>query len=55
MLTFVLENNGSSSETADLYITEVDLRHKVINSELQPHPEDAVADANKKLEATQTK
>ncbi|VSB94386.1 pblB [Streptococcus pneumoniae] len=49
------DNNGSSSETADLYITEVDLYKGYKPRTWQPHPEDAVADANKKLEATQTK
>lgn len=49
------ENNGSSSGTADLYITEVDLYKGYKPRTWQPHPEDAVADANKKLEATQTK
>ena len=49
------DNNGSSSETADLYITEVDLYKGYKSRPWQPHPEDAVADANAKLEATQTK
>ncbi|CVW08912.1 PblB [Streptococcus pneumoniae] len=49
------DNNGSSSETADLYITEVDLYKGYKPRTWQPHPEDVVADANKKLEATQTK
>ncbi|WP_193571795.1 tail fiber domain-containing protein, partial [Streptococcus pneumoniae] len=49
------DNNGSSSGTADLYITEVDLYKGYKPRTWQPHPEDAVADANKKLEATQTK
>ena len=49
------DNNGSSSGTADLYITEVDLYKGYKPRAWQPHPEDAVADANKKLEATQTK
>ncbi|VQX41033.1 phage hyaluronidase [Streptococcus pneumoniae] len=49
------DNNGSSSGTADLYITEVDLHKGYKSRTWQPHPEDAVADANKKLEATQTK
>lgn len=49
------DNNGSSSGTADLYITEVDLYKGYKTRTWQPHPEDAVADANKKLEATQTK
>ncbi|HHA8569553.1 TPA: tail fiber domain-containing protein [Streptococcus pneumoniae] len=49
------DNNGSSSGTADLYITEVDLYKGYKSRTWQPHPEDAVADANKKLEATQTK
>ncbi|VSR12299.1 PblB [Streptococcus pneumoniae] len=48
------DNNGSSSGTADLYITEVDLYKGYKPRTWQPHPEDAVADANKKLEATQT-
>ncbi|VRT36070.1 PblB [Streptococcus pneumoniae] len=45
------DNNGSSSGTADLYITEVDLYKGYKPRTWQPHPEDAVADANKKLEA----
>ncbi|VMR73823.1 phage hyaluronidase [Streptococcus pneumoniae] len=49
------DNNGSSSGTADLYITEVDLYKGYKPRTWQPYPEDAVADANKKLEATQTK
>ncbi|HGQ0398410.1 TPA: tail fiber domain-containing protein, partial [Streptococcus pneumoniae] len=49
------DNNGSSSGTTDLYITEVDLYKGYKPRTWQPHPEDAVADANKKLEATQTK
>ncbi|WP_277777592.1 phage tail spike protein [Streptococcus pneumoniae] len=49
------DNNGSLSGTADLYITEVDLYKGYKPRTWQPHPEDAVADANKKLEATQTK
>lgn len=49
------DNNGSSSGTADLYITEVDLYKGYKPRTWQPQPEDAVADANKKLEATQTK
>ncbi|MGO6544728.1 tail fiber domain-containing protein [Streptococcus pneumoniae] len=49
------DNNGSSSGTADLYITEVDLYKGYKPRTWQPHPEDAVADANKNLEATQTK
>ncbi|VRK02364.1 PblB, putative [Streptococcus pneumoniae] len=49
------DNNGSSSGTVDLYITEVDLYKGYKPRTWQPHPEDAVADANKKLEATQTK
>ncbi|HEX0364431.1 TPA: tail fiber domain-containing protein [Streptococcus pneumoniae] len=49
------DNNGSSSGTADLYITEVDLYKGYKPRTWQPHLEDAVADANKKLEATQTK
>ncbi|VKG24199.1 PblB [Streptococcus pneumoniae] len=49
------DNNGSSSGTADLYIIEVDLYKGYKPRTWQPHPEDAVADANKKLEATQTK
>ncbi|HFM9753331.1 TPA: tail fiber domain-containing protein [Streptococcus pneumoniae] len=49
------DNNGSSSGTADLYITEVDLYKGYKPRTWQPHTEDAVADANKKLEATQTK
>ncbi|WP_441296176.1 tail fiber domain-containing protein [Streptococcus pneumoniae] len=49
------DNNGSSSGTADLYITEVDLYKGYKPRTWQPHPEDAVVDANKKLEATQTK
>ncbi|VPQ77266.1 phage hyaluronidase [Streptococcus pneumoniae] len=49
------DNNGSSSGTADLYITEVDLYKGYKSRTWQPHPEDAVADANKELEATQTK
>lgn len=49
------DNNGSSSETADLYITEIDLYKGYKPRPWQPAPEDAVADANAKLEATQTK
>lgn len=49
------DNNGSSSGTADLYITEIDLYKGYKPRPWQPHPEDVVADANAKLEATQTK
>lgn len=49
------DNNGSSSGTADLYVTEIDLYKGYKPRPWQPHPEDAVADANAKLEATQTK
>lgn len=49
------DNNGSSSGTADLYITEVDLYKGYKPRPWQPHPEDIVTDANAKLEATQTK
>lgn len=49
------DNNGAQSGTADLYITEVDLYKGYKPRPWQPHPEDAVADANAKLEATQTK
>ena len=49
------DNNGSSSGTADLYITEIDLYKGYKPRPWQPAPEDAVADANAKLEATQTK
>ena len=49
------DNNGSSSGTADLYITEIDLYKGYKTRAWQPAPEDAVADANAKLEATQTK
>ena len=49
------DNNGSSSGTADLYITEVDLYKGYKPRPWQPHPEDVVTDANAKLEATQTK
>ena len=49
------DNNGSRSGTADLYITEVDLYKGYKPRPWQPHPEDVVADANAKLEATQTK
>lgn len=49
------DNNGSSSGTADLYITEIDLYKGYKPRAWQPHPEDAIADANAKLEATQTK
>ena len=49
------DNNGASSGTADLYITEIDLYKGYKPRPWQPAPEDAVADANAKLEATQTK
>ena len=49
------DNNGSSSGTADLYITEVDLYKGYKPRPWQPAPEEVVADANAKLEATQTK
>ena len=49
------DNNGASSGTADLYITEIDLYKGYKPRAWQPAPEDAVADANAKLEATQTK
>ena len=48
------DNNGSSSGTADLYITEIDLYKGYKPRPWQPHPEDAVADANAKLEAVST-
>ena len=48
------DNNGSSSGTADLYITEIDLYKGYKPRSWQPHPEDAVADANAKLEAVST-
>ena len=48
------DNNGSSSGTADLYITEIDLYKGYKPRAWQPHPEDAVADANAKLEAVST-
>ena len=49
------DNNGSSSGTADLYITEVDLYKGYKPRPWQPATEDVVTDANAKLEATQTK
>ena len=49
------DNNGARSGTADLYITEVDLYKGYKPRPWQPHPEDAVTDANTKLEAAQTK
>lgn len=48
------DNNGSSSGIADLYITEVDLYKGHKPRPWQPAPEDAVADANAKLEAIRT-
>nr|DAX73182.1 MAG TPA: Neck appendage protein [Caudoviricetes sp.] len=48
------DNNGSSSGTADLYITEVDLYKGYKARPWQPHPEDAVTDGNAKLEAVRT-
>ena len=48
------DNNGSSSGTADLYITEVDLYKGYKPRPWQPHPEDIVTDANAKLEAIRT-
>ena len=48
------DNNGSSSETADLYITEVDLYKGYKPRPWQPAPEDVVTDANAKLEAIRT-
>ncbi len=52
---FHFDNNGSSSGTADLYITELNLYKGYKPRTWQLHPEDAVADANKKLEATHSK
>lgn len=49
------DNNGSSSGTADLYITEIDLYKGYKPRPWQPAPEDVVTDANAKLDATQTK
>nr|DAT08044.1 MAG TPA: Neck appendage protein [Caudoviricetes sp.] len=49
------DNNGAQSGTADLYITEIDLYKGYKPRSWQPAPEDVVADANAKLEATQTK
>ena len=48
------DNNGSSSGTADLYITEVDLYKGYKPRPWQPHPEDAVADAKAELESVST-
>jgi phage minor structural protein len=48
------DNNGSSSGTADLYITEIDLYKGYKPRAWQPHPEDVVTDANAKLEAIRT-
>lgn len=48
------DNNGSSSGTADLYITEVDLYKGYKPRPWQPHPEDVITDANAKLEAIRT-
>ena len=48
------DNNGSSSGTADLYITEIDLYKGYKPRPWQPHPEDVVTDANAKLEAIRT-
>ena len=48
------DNNGARSGTADLYITEVDLYKGYKPRPWQPHPEDAVTDANTKLEAIRT-
>lgn len=48
------DNNGAQSGTADLYITEVDLYKGYKPRPWQPHPEDAVTDANAKLEAIRT-
>lgn len=48
------DNNGSSSGTADLYITEIDLYKGYKPRPWQPHPEDVVADANANLKATRT-
>ena len=48
------DNNGSSSGTADLYITEVDLYKGYKPRPWQPAPEDVVTDANAKLEAIRT-
>lgn len=48
------DNNGSSSGTADLYITEVDLYKGYKPRPWQPPPEDIVTDANAKLEAIRT-
>ena len=48
------DNNGSSSGTADLYITEIDLYKGYKPIPWQPHPEDVVTDANAKLEAIRT-
>ena len=48
------DNNGSSSGTADLYITEIDLYKGYKPRPWQPATEDAVADANANLEAVST-
>ena len=48
------DNNGSSSGTADLYITEVDLYKGYKPRPWQPAPEDVVTDANAKIEAIRT-
>ena len=48
------DNNGSSSGTADLYITEVDLYKGYKPRPWQPAPEDVVTDANEKLETIRT-
>ena len=48
------DNNGAQSGTADLYIAEVDLYKGYKPRPWQPHPEDAVADANAKLETIRT-
>ena len=48
------DNNGSSSGTADLYITEVDLYKGYKPRPWQPAPEDVVTDANANLEAIRT-
>ena len=51
-----IDNNGTTdSDTAMLLFGDVDVYEGTTIRPWQPHPEDAVADANAKLEATQTK
>lgn len=53
-LQFEYERNNPN-KWGGLFMTELDFYEGSTDRKWQPHPEDAVADANAKLEATQTK